>query len=391
MNGSSPAPHRFQSFWHGRALSPYELFCLKSFIDCGYLVDLYTYDADLVVPAGVQVCDAAELLSPDEVFVYQGEGLGKGSPSGFSNLFRYKLLVEKGGWWIDTDVVCLTDRIPVVDEFFARQDNDIVACGTMYFEPRHPVMVQCLEQARKLGRAVKWGDTGPHLLTRVLEERGCVDRALPPSVCYPTHHSQALDALRPSKTVALSPQLDSSLFLHVWTSMLVYLGVQMAFLPPKGSLLRNWAYKHPVDGWIGEYDEQTLDYSATLKAELNASVQERTRLQIMLEQQVAEIGRLKAECGAIAEEKARLLQTVHELKVAESKWLRDSEQADEKIRLQVAENQRLEAHSAKLAAQSAWHRAELDSILASTSWRLTAPMRALRRPLSTLRQIAGRR
>ncbi len=155
--------------------------------------------------------------------------------------------------------------------------------------------------------------------------------------------------------------------------------------------MRNWADKHAVDGWIGEYDEQTLDYSATLKAELNASVQERTRLQVMLEQQVAEIGRLKAECGAVAEEKARLLQTVHELKVAESKWLRDSEQADEKIRLQVAENQRLEAHSAKLAAQSAWHRAELDSILASTSWRLTAPMRALRRPLSTLRQIAGRR
>jgi hypothetical protein len=173
---------RFQSFWHGGVLSPYEQFCLKSFVDCGYTVDLYTYDLALAVPAGVRVRDAAELISPDEVFVYQAEGFGKGSPSAFSNYFRYKLLVEKGGWWIDTDVVCLTDRIPVVDEFFARQDNDIVACGTMYFEPRHPVMVQCLEQARKLGRAVKWGDTGPHLLTRVLEERGCVDRALPPSV-----------------------------------------------------------------------------------------------------------------------------------------------------------------------------------------------------------------
>ena len=98
-------------------LSPYEQFCLKSFVDCGYAVDLYTYDLALVVPAGVRVCDAAELISPDEVFVYQAEGFGKGSPSAFSNYFRYKLLVEKGGWWIDTDVVCLTDRIPAVDEF----------------------------------------------------------------------------------------------------------------------------------------------------------------------------------------------------------------------------------------------------------------------------------
>jgi hypothetical protein len=115
---SSSVRHTFQSFWHGEALSPYELFCLKSFIACGYAVDLYTYDVNLVVPAGVRVCDAAELASRDEVFVYQSEGLGKGSPSAFSNYFRYKLLAEKGGWWIDTDVVCLTDRIPVVDEFF---------------------------------------------------------------------------------------------------------------------------------------------------------------------------------------------------------------------------------------------------------------------------------
>ena len=171
-NASPSARHTFQSFWHGGALSPYELFCLKSFIDCGYAVDLYTYDLKLVAPAGVRVCDAAELVSRDEVFVYQAEGFGKGSPSAFSNYFRYKLLAERGGWWIDTDVVCLTDCIPVVNEFFARQDKDFVACGTMYFPPRHPIMLRCLEQTIKLGRTVKWGNTGPHMLTRVLEERG---------------------------------------------------------------------------------------------------------------------------------------------------------------------------------------------------------------------------
>src|SRR6187549_1688111 len=91
----------------------------------------------------------------------KAEGFGKGSPSAFSNHFRYRLLAEKGGWWIDTDVVCLSDRIPAVAEFYARQDADFVACGTMHFEPGHPVMLRCLEQTMKLGRAVKWGDTGP--------------------------------------------------------------------------------------------------------------------------------------------------------------------------------------------------------------------------------------
>jgi hypothetical protein len=46
--------------------------------------------------------------------------------------------------------VCLTDRIPAVEEFYARQDADFVACGTMYFEPGHPVMLRCLEQTMKL-------------------------------------------------------------------------------------------------------------------------------------------------------------------------------------------------------------------------------------------------
>ena len=30
-----------------------------------------------------------------------------GSLAAFSNLFRYKLLLERGGWWVDTDVICL--------------------------------------------------------------------------------------------------------------------------------------------------------------------------------------------------------------------------------------------------------------------------------------------
>jgi Glycosyl transferase family 2/Alpha 1,4-glycosyltransferase conserved region len=338
-NGNAPAHHTFQSFWHGEALSPYELFCLKSFIDSGYAVDLYTYDVTLAVPAGVRVCDAAELVSRDEVFVYEAEGFGKGSPSAFSNYFRYKLLAEKGGWWIDTDVVCLTDRVPVVNEFFARQDMDFVACGTMFFEPGHPIMQRCLAQAIKLGRTVKWGDTGPRLLTRVLEESGCLDRAVPASVCYPIHYSAALDMLRPSKTAVLAPQIESSLFLHVWNSTLVHRGVQKTFLPPKGSLLRGWMDKYPVDGWTGEYDDNTLEGTLSVKAELNASAEENRGLQAALVRQAADAAKQLAE----------------------------------------------------VASKNEQQRIQLDAIWASTSWRLTAPLRASSRCLSALGLLGRRR
>jgi hypothetical protein len=317
--------HKFQSFWYGGPLSPYESLCLKSFIDCGHAFDLYTYDPSLAVPAGVRVRDASELIDRSEVFVYQAEGFGKGSPSAFSNLFRSKLMVEKGGWWSDTDVVCLTDRIPAVTEFFARQDADLVAWGIMYFEPRHPVMRQCLDQAKKLGRTVKWGDSGPVLLTRVLKECGLIDRARPASICYPIHYDQALDVLRPSQTAALASKIESSLFLHLWNAMLVFRGVQKTCLPPNGSLLRRYVDKHPVDGWAGEYDEQTLEHALGLKAELNELAQQ-----------------LRAEIGMHGEESARL-------------------------------------------------QGELEAMQASTSWRLTAPLRAGRRHLRALRALGKRR
>src|SRR5262249_51694645 len=253
--------HRFRSFWHGGALSPFELCCLKSFADHGCEVDLYTYDANLRVPAGVRICDAGEIAGKDEVFVYEAEGFGKGSPSAFSNFFRYKLLAEKGGWWIDTDVLCLSDRIPAVSEFFARQDDESVNGAILYFEPGHPVMAQCLAETIKRGRDVKWGDTGPVLLTRVLQECGCLERAIPASVCYPVHYTRALDALRPSSAAVLLPKIEASLFLHLWNSSFVHGGIEKNCRPPKGSLLRILMDKHPVGGWRGEHDERTLEHA----------------------------------------------------------------------------------------------------------------------------------
>jgi hypothetical protein len=217
-------------------------------------------------------------------------------------------------------VVCLGDRIRIDDEFFARQDADFVAPGTMYFEPRHPVMLQCLGQARKLGRNVKWGDAGPRLFTRVLAERGSLDRAASPALCYPIHYSEALEVLRPLRKADLAARIASALFLHVWNSTLVHRGVDKTCRPPKGSLLRMLTDRHPVDGWASEYDAQSLERTLELKVQLNASAEEKAQLQLAL-----------------------------------------SRHAQEKIALQAA----LERSQMQVKAT-----------LASTSWRLTAPLRA---------------
>jgi len=108
---------RFQSFWFGETISPYQRLAMKSFIDHGHEYVLYAYDK-FDVPRGVELRDAHEILPRSRVFFYgEGAGVGRGSVSAFSNLFRYRLLHERGDWWVDADVVCLSDSVPLDDVF----------------------------------------------------------------------------------------------------------------------------------------------------------------------------------------------------------------------------------------------------------------------------------
>jgi hypothetical protein len=248
----------FQSFWWGARLTPYEWLCLLSFVRNGHAFKLYSFDSSLSVPPGVTVCDASEIFSEKEFFVYSEEP-GQGSPSAFSNIFRYKLLVEKGGWWVDTDVVCLSAEFPAYKRFFAFQDATIVNGAVLYFQPYDQIMIRCLEEALVLGKKVRWGESGPFLLTRVLSELGALHLAQEAQICYPLLYTEALDALRPQMLLPTSERLTGSLFLHLWNEIIRRHGISKKALPPKGSLLRLLIDQYEVEGWEGEYNGEAID------------------------------------------------------------------------------------------------------------------------------------
>ena len=77
----------FKTFWHGEALSPYEILSLVSFLRNGLSVELYSYDGDLTVPGGVTLLDAAQILPESRLRFYQPDE-GVGGVALFSNLFR---------------------------------------------------------------------------------------------------------------------------------------------------------------------------------------------------------------------------------------------------------------------------------------------------------------
>jgi hypothetical protein len=98
--------------WIGAKLSKLELLTIHSFVDQGHDFNLWSYsEIQNPLPATVNVRDAAEILPVDCVFRRSTAdyevGVGSGSCAGFSDLFRYKLLYEHGGYWVDMDVTCL--------------------------------------------------------------------------------------------------------------------------------------------------------------------------------------------------------------------------------------------------------------------------------------------
>src|SRR4051812_19813754 len=92
-----------RGLWIGAELSVMERMSIASFLAHGHEYHLYVYDDVKYVPKGALVRDANEILPSSMIFQYKHSK----SYAGFANFFRYQLLLQKGGWWVDTDVVCL--------------------------------------------------------------------------------------------------------------------------------------------------------------------------------------------------------------------------------------------------------------------------------------------
>lgn len=91
--------------WIGPRLSRFEHNSIKSYLKQGYQYNLYTYDKVENIPEGTNILDANEIL--DKKYFFHYEGL----IAPFSDLFRYKLLYDKGGVWSDCDIICVR-RLP---------------------------------------------------------------------------------------------------------------------------------------------------------------------------------------------------------------------------------------------------------------------------------------
>jgi len=80
-----------------------EQVCLKSFVDEGQRITLFSYHDIPAVPAGVVRRDGREILAAESFLKYEK----KDSMALFADLFRLPMIRACPGMiWVDTDVYC---------------------------------------------------------------------------------------------------------------------------------------------------------------------------------------------------------------------------------------------------------------------------------------------
>ena len=243
---------RFFSLWRGGPLGLFEWLAAKSFVDYGYEYKLYTYDSSIKVPSGVQVGDASDICSQQDLdrFTYIGSETGSRYSAG-SDYFRYCAIRETSDCWVDTDIVCLSPHISTLSNMFlAKEDTYFFNVAVFGARGSACILVDHLiSECDTLSSEgpLPWGLLSPKLITSVLNEHypQLEAECQPRASYYPLHWSETHLLFDPSESDNVAIKAASSWCIHLWNEVLTREG-RRSSVPVPGSFLHKLFLRHAV-------------------------------------------------------------------------------------------------------------------------------------------------
>jgi len=233
MTSSLPAAQRtplplIQGLWYGSTvLGQMERLSIQSFLRHGHEYHLYSYDDITNLPQGALLKDARQIHPRFEpIRNRDGKVLG----AAFSDLFRYKLLHDRGHFWADLDVVCIRpfdfdDEVVLAAERHRpnvtlkypidAQANIGINCNVMKFPEGSAEMAYCYEQALHFDRSqLVFGEIGPELTTRCALKFGLQRFIKPPATFNPVNYFDFRDLVNPRRKPRFTP---ATYAIHLWS------------------------------------------------------------------------------------------------------------------------------------------------------------------------------
>jgi len=205
-----------QALWVGPRLSVMERLSIASFLQNGHRYHLYAYGPVEGLPDGAELRDAAEILPSSSLFTYTDYA----TCSGFANFFRYKLILERGGWWVDTDMICLKSFDFDSRFVFSSERGgigSIVNVGAIKAPAGSAVMQYAWNACMRMDRAqLKWSQCGPTLFGTAVQAYSLQAYVQPPVVFCPIDFSEWRRMLDPEETWEFG---EATLAVHCWNEL----------------------------------------------------------------------------------------------------------------------------------------------------------------------------
>jgi mannosyltransferase OCH1-like enzyme len=194
-----------------------EQLSIASFLLNGHDYHLYVYDEPKHVPVGTVLMDASEILPASRIFQYKD----RPSYAGFSNFFRYKLLLERGGWWADSDNVCL-QPFDFSDEYvFSSEINhkgrEVVNNGAIKAPAGSDLMAYAWEVCQSKNTAqLLWGEVGPKLFAEGVRKFGLEKYIRSYRTFCPLDWQKWRNLIKPGLELSFD---ERTYAIHLWNEM----------------------------------------------------------------------------------------------------------------------------------------------------------------------------
>ena len=135
-------------------MSALERLCIRSYCAHGHEFHLYHYDELENVPSvdGLRVINGEEILPRAAIFRHHS-----GSLAYFADQFRWELLRQRGGWWVDMDLVCMRPLDIAAEVVFSRfPDPKWMWNGALKFPRGHFLAAALADTYDDINRISPW-------------------------------------------------------------------------------------------------------------------------------------------------------------------------------------------------------------------------------------------